>query len=219
MTKSENQMLDKIINQLNQSEFDFNQFVHPRDTLKSRFSDWDDMYKRKNAIARVIQPKSIIEIGVRYGYSAIAFLNAASHCEYLGIDNNSDSHGGEKGSIFWAQKILKSYNAKFLITDSQKLSDFPLPSKGDKWDLAHIDGQQDPAGFYNDMKKAATVARHILIDGYFWNYDNFVGASNQFIFDIRKKIEFVIIIPGKQHTVTFPGQEVFAGDALIRLRS
>jgi hypothetical protein len=75
----------------------------------------------KYAIAKIIRPISILEIGFRYGYSAITFLKASENATYLGIDNGSDTFGENKGAGSWAKQITKDYNAEFLLANSQSM--------------------------------------------------------------------------------------------------
>ena len=46
--------------------------------------------RRSIHVAAMLQPRSIVEIGVRAGYSAAAFLSAAPDCTYLGLDADQD---------------------------------------------------------------------------------------------------------------------------------
>jgi len=63
-------------------------------------------------------PHSILEVGVRYGYSAITFLKASENATYLGIDSNSDSFGRGSGAIDWARNYF-GYSADFMIADTK----------------------------------------------------------------------------------------------------
>ena len=65
------------------SDYDFRRSANPDDPLKHLFDDWIAYYRLKWAVARVLQPQRILEIGVRFGYSAAAFLNACPNATYL----------------------------------------------------------------------------------------------------------------------------------------
>ncbi len=184
-------MAGEILNLASRSTYDFRLTAHPADPLKSLFEDWVPYYRLKWAIARALRPRRILEIGVRFGYSAAAFLDACPDAEYLGIDNDSDTFGGQKGAIHWARQITRGSKSEYLIADSQKLESFP----GGQYDLIHIDGQQDGAGSIADLRKAVKQARHILVDGYFWTRDNFLHIS-EFLLRYRDLIESCVIIPG-----------------------
>jgi hypothetical protein len=99
---NEVEVIYKIIQISKTTTYDFRIYANPNDELSHLFPEWVDYYKLKYSIAQAIQPKSILEIGVRYGYSARSFLEACPMAHYLGIDNDSDSFGGSKGAINWA---------------------------------------------------------------------------------------------------------------------
>jgi 2-polyprenyl-3-methyl-5-hydroxy-6-metoxy-1,4-benzoquinol methylase len=173
------------------SDYDFRRYANADDPLKHLFDDWVSYYRMKWAVARVLQPKRILEIGVRFGYSAAAFLDACPDATYLGIDVDSEDFGGHKGAIQWARRITPESRADYLIADSQQLDEFP----GGPYDLIHIDGQQDGAGSIRDLLKALPKGSHILFDGYFWTRTNFLHAS-EFLYCHRDVIDSCVIIPG-----------------------
>jgi SAM-dependent methyltransferase len=184
------------------SDYDFRRSANPDDPLKYLFDDWVSYYRLKWAIARVLQPRRILEIGVRFGYSAAAFLDACPDATYLGIDDDSEKSGGQKGAIQWARSITQGFDAGFLIANSQQLEEFP----GDSYDLIHIDGQQDGEGSIRDLRKALQKGRYILFDGYFWTRTNFQHAS-EFVYCYRDLIESCLTLHG------------YAGELLITRRT
>jgi 2-polyprenyl-3-methyl-5-hydroxy-6-metoxy-1,4-benzoquinol methylase len=194
-------MIDKIKKIYSDTNFDFRVFSNPDDKLSYLFTEWVPYYRMKYAICKEISPQSILEIGVRYGYSAITFLNASENATYLGIDTNTDSFGGARGAIEWAKKITSKYSADFIIADTQKMQEFP----GIFYDFIHIDGQQDGDGTFHDMELALPKARWILVDGYFWSTENMI-SSTYFLNKYNKFIEYAIIIPS------------YAGDLLIKTK-
>jgi hypothetical protein len=195
-------MVKEILDGAAQSSYDFRVTAFPGDPLRYLFADWVPYYRMKWAIARVLQPRRILEVGVRFGYSAAAFLNACPDAEYLGIDNDSEEFGGYKGAINWARRITRQSRAEYLLADSQQLSEFP----GGHYDLIHVDGQQDGAGSFRDLRKALRQARHILVDGFFWTRQNFLNVS-EFLYRYRDRIESCVVVPG------------YEGELLITVRS
>jgi 2-polyprenyl-3-methyl-5-hydroxy-6-metoxy-1,4-benzoquinol methylase len=195
-------MIEDILATAKDSTYDFRETAFPEDPLRHLFSDWVSYYRMKWAISRVLEPKTILEIGVRFGYSALAFLNASPSARYLGIDLDSPAFGGTVGAIDWARKACNQYRAQFLIADSTKLDRFP----GERYDLIHVDGQQDGDGTMNDLVLAAAQAEYILVDGYFWSRQNFLWAS-EFLYRYRDLIEYYHVIPG------------YAGELLIRMKA
>ena len=194
-------MLDRLLELANSADYDFRKFASPADPLKYLFEEWVPYYRLKWAIARALQPQKILEIGVRFGYSAQAFLDASPNAKYLGIDNDSNSFGGEKNAIRWAQRLSLEYHADFVIADSQQMGRLP----GGDYDLIHVDGQQDGTGSFHDLKLSLRQARYVLVDGYFWTRDNFLGAS-EFLWRYRDWIDYYLVIPG------------YAGELLIRTK-
>jgi len=194
-------MIDKIKKIYCETDFDFRQFANPSDELSYLFEEWVPYYRMKYAICKAITAKSILEVGVRYGYSAITFLEAAPHAKYIGIDNDSATFGGKNGAINWAKQITSKYNADFLLKNSQMLSEFP----GEYYDLIHIDGQQDGDGTIHDLELALPKAKFVLLDGYFWSKENMLSAT-YFLEKYKQFIEYSIIIPS------------YAGELLIKTK-
>ena len=193
-------MLDQIIELARTTNYDFRVTACPDDPLKHLFGEWVEYYRLKWAIARALQPRSILEIGVRYGYSAAAFLNACPRGHYLGIDLDSNTYGGVQGAIRWAQEITRGFNAEFIVADTQPMTCFP----GGIYDLIHVDGQQDGGGSWHDLEAAIKQAHWVLVDGYFWTDLNFLSTSH-FLYRYRDVLQSYCVIPG------------YAGELLIQV--
>ncbi len=194
-------MLDRITAAAAETHFDFREHAAPHDPLRHRFEEWVPYYRTKFAIAQVLAPRTILEIGVRYGYSAQAFLAAAPGARYLGLDSDSDTFGGSPGAIEWARARLAGRDAEVRVADTQRLHRLP----GDDWDLVHIDGQQDGDGTFHDLGLALDCARWVLLDGLFWSAQNMLSAT-MFLERYRDRIGGAYIIPG------------YAGELLIESR-
>ena len=191
-------MVDQIL--AVKTDFDFRAFASPGDPLQYLFPEWVDYYRLKYAIAKVLQPQSILEIGVRFGYSARTFLEEAPEAKLLGIDLDSDQFGGCRGAIEWARKIAADFDAEFIIGDTQKMQRLP----GGIYDLIHVDGQQDGFGTFHDLRRAVSQGRWVLVDGYFWTADNLLNATD-FLAKYRQIIQYAFVIPG------------YAGELLLRV--
>jgi SAM-dependent methyltransferase len=193
-------MISLITQAWHDSSYDFRQIACPDDPLSHMFDDWLDYYRLKWAIAKVIQPSSILEIGVRYGYSALSFLQGSPTARYIGIDIDNSEYGGKVGALNWARDKMADYNAQVLVGNSQEMREFP----GGQYDLVHVDGQQDGDSTYRDLEKAVKQGKYILVDGYFWSPENYVGC-NAFLQDHKDLIEYYFVIPG------------YAGELLIKV--
>jgi SAM-dependent methyltransferase len=194
-------MIERILAAARESRFDFREFANPADPLRDRFPEWVEYYRLKAAIAEVLQPVSILEIGVRFGYSAAAFLHGAPQAQYTGIDLDVNAFGGSAGGLDFARSLLPSDRVTLIRADSQQMEHLP----GGCWDLVHIDGQQDGAGTYHDLELACGQGRHVLVDGYFWTQEN-LGSCTDFLLKHRDIIEWALVLPG------------YAGELLIRIR-
>jgi hypothetical protein len=101
---------------------------------------------KRDLVAR-LRPRSISEIGVRAGYSAFAMLSVAPDTSYFGIDNDSDTHGGVRGAIEHAERLLARFpNVRLHVADSRDVSDL-----GEYSDLLHIDGDHSVDGCTSDL--------------------------------------------------------------------
>lgn len=115
----------------------------------------------KYAVAEVLQPKSIVEIGVRGGVSALAFLHAVPTAVYFGIDSDLD---GKLDGVNYVAETMKwlyklGYNFGIDYTDSQTLPKIP------RADLVHIDGCHSKECTAHDVKLAfQSGADWILVD-------------------------------------------------------
>lgn len=195
-------MIDRILAAYADSKYDFRATAKPDDALAHLFEQWVPYYRMKAAIAAAIQPATILEIGVRYGYGAAAFLHGSPRAHYTGLDLDADCFGGEKGAINWAKNILPAGQYELVVGNSQNLRRLP----GGVYDLVHIDGQQDEGGTFHDLVLAIRQARFILVDGYFWTDEN-NHAVNDFLRRFREDLEYFFVIPG------------YAGEMLIKVKT
>lgn len=112
-------------------------------------------------VAQKLQPKTILEIGVRAGYSAFTMLCAVPTADYTGWDADRGDYGGSVGYVALAERLLAPFSAVVQRRDSQAERSLEYPV-----DLAHIDGDHSYEGCYHDLELCATGARHILVDDY-----------------------------------------------------
>ena len=129
----------------------------------------------KNAVAKYCQPQHIFEIGVRAGYTAYSFLNGAlPKASYLGVDNDSSTHGGKKGYSFKAVKKLKetfpqsSIELEILDTQTGDTNSFKEAHR-EQFDFLHVDGDHGFDGCLKDLylvDRLASYGAFILVDDY-----------------------------------------------------
>jgi hypothetical protein len=134
-------------------------------------------YKLKYKIAKISNPGSVCEIGVRAGYSAFMFLSACPNAFYYGIDADNGSHGGVRGHWKHAKnKLLSKFdNVKIVVQDSQKLTELPQ-----KFDMIHVDGCHSFAGCLHDLNLACRFTDVIVVDDIHYLKD-VRRACNEFI--------------------------------------
>ena len=153
------------------------------------------------AISKVIQPKSFLEIGVRYGFSFLPTLIGSDKLEYaLGWDletygNNTiaKSNIGEhyKGNCKW----------EVLHKDSQLEKELPQ-----FFDLVSIDGCHDYSCKIHDLKLCIGKCNYVILDDYDYHSE------------VRRAVDDFL----KQHTDAVEWNEyikTFRGSQLIKFKN
>jgi SAM-dependent methyltransferase len=184
-------MFEEIVRVARASSYDFRMTACPGDPLAYRFDEWINYYKGKWAISRVLKPDTILEIGVRFGYAAAAFLDASPSSRYVGVDSDVDASGGARRGLMWAKTITQQFDANFVVADSEGFDRLPTGT----YDLVQLNGRQDADGSIHDLELSMKQARYILLDGLFWTHTSF-SAVNEFIYRYRDLFEFYGVIPG-----------------------
>lgn len=148
----------------------------------------DNYYEIKYAIAKFLQPRSILEVGVRYGYSLCSLIAGAGAVERItAIDNASyKSDWSDKTKAALSHLSQKSYHSQWIEQDAATIEAFT------PHDLAHIDGPHN----YTDTLKILRLCRApaILIDDMNNCPDDF-KATETFIEENRERIKEVIDLP------------------------
>ncbi len=150
----------------------------PRDRLAALWTEKDENNPHENKdewlqryavlwqVVKTLQPRAIVEIGVRAGYSAWTMLEAAAGATLHGIDFDGDSadvntHGGYKGAYKNAIEINVGKDFRFMLADSHQIEKLP------PCDLVYVDGDHTEQGCYQDLLLAErSGATWILCDDY-----------------------------------------------------
>lgn len=123
-------------------------------------------YVAKAMIAADFQPRTVVEIGVRAGYSAVAFREGHRFEAYLGIDADNGLWGGQVGFCEHAKKLLGSMEHlewELFIVDSHALQ--LIKCDGRPFDLAHVDGDHSLEGAIADIELCLrSDVRFIAVD-------------------------------------------------------
>lgn len=133
-------------------------------------------YENYYALSSYYQPKSILEIGVRYGYSLGSMISASNVIEKVtGIDNDEYS----LGSLEIAKDNIKKYinsdvELNFSLQDSHKID------KLEYHDMIHIDGDHSYDGKLQDLKLTINACKVVIIDDYL-EFVDVNKSTNDFI--------------------------------------
>lgn len=141
------------------------------------------------SIAKTIQPKTFMEIGVRFGFSFLPTLVGSDSLEYaLGWDLET------YGNNAIAQKNISDYysgSCKWELQHEDSQAKTELPQF---FDLVSIDGCHDYNCKIHDLKLAMGSSRYAILDDYDYHTD-VRNSTNQFMRDHAKNIEWGLYIP------------------------
>ena len=141
------------------------------------------------AIAKTIQPKTFMEIGVRFGFSFLPTLVGSDSLEYaLGWDLET------YGNNAIAQKNISDYysgSCKWELQHEDSQAKTELPQF---FDLVSIDGCHDYNCKIHDLKLAMVSSRYAILDDYDYHTD-VRNSTNRFMRDHAKNIEWGLYIP------------------------
>jgi len=112
--------------------------------------------------------KSVVEIGVRSGYSLYAMLSANPTMSVLGFDIDvPNQYGYQAGMFDYAKEMLPKWFPEAKITlrtaDTWKMNMF---GRKRQFDLAHIDGDHSAGGVHHDLVLCAGHAKVLVADDY-----------------------------------------------------
>lgn len=122
------------------------------------------MYERA---AAVLKPRTLLEIGVLLGFGLVSFLRGWSRLELVvGVDNEHDFPGslrmcGQNLAYAAAQAMLPQDEPAWRLHRSLE------EIRGERFDVAHVDGDHSFAGALHDMAYAWGMGVHVmLVDDY-----------------------------------------------------
>lgn len=176
---------------------------HPDDAyMDFKEPRWYEYYRHKYYYASISKAKDILEIGVRLGYAAFAFMSSP-YCEsYTGWDIQEPIDGGMKFPTFdWVREkvTIKFRNVKASLEKKDSLKD---EWGSIKFDLIHIDGDHSYSGVISDCKKAYD---HIRIGGLI------VVDDYTFLKDVKRGVDEFLDENDIPRIISFS----LRGDALI----
>jgi hypothetical protein len=139
--------------------------LNPLDTHPWNFrtEDFYNEYRAKYAIAKMVRPMSILEVGVRFGYSARSFLMAAPNASYIGLDIDEPSWGPYEGvPRLWADTRLRSLYPRNDIW-TKKTNTQKDPQRPNYADLVHIDGDHSFEGTMHDLTTFFPLCSRVMV--------------------------------------------------------
>lgn len=178
-------MLSEILDTGRESYFDVRAHASPddgdRDALRDQLGD----YKLLWAISKVVQPASILEIGVGFGYGAAALLDASPTARFVGIDVPGVSPSAQR----WAARHLAAFDAELLVAEEPWL----VGASDRDYDLVHLNVGRDADRTYRCLELAAGRARWVVVDGYFADLAT-SQAANAFAFKNPSLVEQGLVL-------------------------
>lgn len=117
------------------------------------------------AVMREQQPRTVVELGVRAGYSAFITLRTLPACTVYGIDGDLDeerenTHGGRLGLFRHAVLRLPPDRFRFERCRTESIGRLP------PCDLVYVDADHTYEGVARDLLLASNAAPAILLDDY-----------------------------------------------------
>jgi hypothetical protein len=148
------------------------------------------------ALGSYLQPKSFLEIGVRFGFSFLPTIQSSTKLEYaLGWD--LETYGNNQIANENISKYYKG-NAKWEIKHVDSQLETSLPQF---FDLISIDGCHDYDCKVHDLKLCIGKCNYVILDDY--DYHNDVRNSTDFFIK-----EYAEHIEWNEYLPTFRGSQL-----------
>jgi len=148
-------------------------------------------YEHYYELSKKYQPKSILEIGVRYGYSLCSmFAGSRDTVEYIeGWDNNTYEHNALEIARINLIFILH-YKGRLVL---KNIDSHSVQSLDRDFSLIHIDGDHGYYGKLQDLELVKNRCRVLILDDY--NYIPEVhSAIDKFVNDNKNLMKNYYVI-------------------------
>lgn len=138
-------------------------FIEKDDPRHRDYMHCKNYYEVYYAIGKYYQPKSILEIGVRYGYSLYSIMAACENLEYV---RGYDIDEYDSGSIETANKNISKVISDKINFKVENKNTQNLKSIRKKYDLIHIDGDHTFNGKLHDLNLVKNNCKVLVVDDY-----------------------------------------------------
>ena len=143
------------------------------------------------ALGKTIQPKTFMEIGVRFGFSFLPTIQSSANLEYaLGWDLETY---GDNFNDMATENIQKYYygDAKWEIKHIDSQNETELPGF---FDLISIDGCHDYDCKVHDLKLCINKCNYVILDDYDYHAD-VKNSTDFFLHTYAEHIEWQEYLP------------------------
>lgn len=119
-------------------------------------------YEWYYTIANTLQPTTILEIGVRFGYSLYSMMCGAKETinRVVGMDNNSYIYDSTEYAKYHCNLIKEN------VVDIKNVDSQSIQQLDEFFDLVHIDGDHSRNGKLHDLELIKHNCRYCIIDDY-----------------------------------------------------
>lgn len=177
-------------------------YIHDEDMyrshgIKNNNPDGKACYEYYYRVGEFYKPKSILEIGVRFGYSLLTLIKGSGHVSFAeGWDTEEyvPESNSTAGKLIYS-RVPATTEIYLNRVDSQqvhKLNDF--------YDLISVDGNHDEDPTYHDLSLTVGHCKVVIIDDY-----DFLGSVtrgvNRFIEEYSEAIEKWCYLPSFRGTI------------------
>lgn len=117
----------------------------------------ENYYEWYSLFASLVKPKSFLEIGVMYGWSAMAILAGWPHVERMVVIDNElyeipvEDACAQILSFRFSNEIKGDFKLNGFKRDTKQLGRIPV---NEKFDLIHIDGEHSTVAVKHDLELA-----------------------------------------------------------------
>jgi hypothetical protein len=122
-----------------------------------------DYYELYYAISKFYQPESILEIGVRYGYSLYSLVKGSDKVNFI-LGYDIDEY--DEGSLAVAEKNLKEFLSDDIEIIMQNENTQNIQELDGFVDMIHIDGDHSYDGKLHDLEITKQKCKVLIIDDY-----------------------------------------------------